>query len=159
WRSFIELNTYDILQQLQCLPYTMEPVFNYELQLIIDVSEKSSHFGLSLMVYKKGMQEPFFSNLIHPKTNGKETINKVILEKYILNLFNSLPPIVKHKELKSLLVLRDGKDCGEEYLGICNAVNKLKEQHILSSEFAFDFIEYHKTSLKNFRMWDANNHI
>ncbi|MCG8446377.1 MAG: hypothetical protein MI753_11735, partial [Hyphomicrobiales bacterium] len=54
------------------------------------------------------------------------------------------------------LVLRDGRDCGEEYQAIESVVSTLKQENILPYSFSFEFAEYHKTSRKGLRIWDRN---
>lgn len=155
WNAFVEQNTYDIIQQLGCLPYVVEPTLTYDMQLIIDVSEKSSHIALSLFMYKEGMKYPVSDSLIKTKTDRKkEEISKVFLEKYLKDLVFQNKDIIRKNKMNSLLVLRDGKDCGEEYEAIKTTINFFKEKGIFTTDFKFDFIEYHKSSLKEVRIWE-----
>lgn len=158
WESYMELTAYDVVEQLGCIPYVMPTVLHYDMQLVIDVSEKSSHFGLSLMLYNKNMNIPLFQCQVHPKHDpkNKETINRVLLEKYLTDLFNSIKSKIERFKPINLLVLRDGKDCGEEYAAIVSVIDKLKERNILGQDFYFDFAEYHKTSRKGVRVWERD---
>ncbi len=158
WESYIEFTAYDVVEQLGCVPYIMSPVLNYDMQLVIDVSEKSSHFGLSLMLYNENTNVPLFQCQVHPKHDpkNKETINHVLLEKYLMNLFNSIGYKLEKANPSNLLILRDGKDCKEEYQAIVSVISKLKEKGSLNKDFSFDFAEYHKTSRKGIRIWEKN---
>jgi hypothetical protein len=153
WNSFLEINTYDIIQQLGCLPYVIEPKLNYEMQLMIDVSDKSSHIALSLVMYKDGMRVPVFDSLIKPKTDSqKETINPVFLERYLIELFTKNKTLIGKWSFKSMLVLRDGKNCGDEYDALVSAVEKLKSKGTVDRDLKFAFVEYHKSTLKEIRL-------
>jgi hypothetical protein len=157
WNSFLEINAYDIIQQLGCLPYVIEPRLNYEMQLMIDVSDKSSHIALSLVMYKDGMKVPVFDSLIKPKTDSqKETINPVFLERYLIDLFTKNRTIIAKNAFKSMLVLRDGKNCGEEYEALVTAIDKLKKKGVIDLDLTFALVEYHKSTLKEIRLLDKS---
>ncbi len=156
WDSYIELTAYDVLEQLGCIHYLMPADLHYDMQLVIDVSEKSSHFGLSLMFYNQNMPIPLFQCQTHAKHDpkNKEAINKVLLEKYLRHLFLSVKLKVERYKPKNLLILRDGKECGDEYQAIESVINELKGRGLLGEDFCFDFVEYHKTSQKGIRVWE-----
>ncbi|WP_454801417.1 hypothetical protein [Mucilaginibacter phyllosphaerae] len=157
WRSYIEQCAYDIIQQLGCLPYVVEPTLAYDMQLIIDVSEKSSHIALSLFMYKEGMKFPESDSLIKTKTDRKkEEISKVFLEKYLKELLLANKEVIKKYKMNSLLVLRDGKDCGEEFEAIKSTIAFFQEKGLFGNDFKFDFVEYHKSSLKEVRIWEKS---
>lgn len=160
WESFIDENTYDVLQQLGCLPYLFDTALKYDMQLVIDVSAKSTYFALSLFMYKQGMPKPISAELIKPKTDAKtESINKVFLETYLKQLIMENKEVIRENGLKSLLVLRDGKDCGEEFQAIQNTVKHFIQHGLFAADFRFDFVEYHKSSLKQVRIWEKKGHI
>jgi hypothetical protein len=158
WNSFVEINTYDIIQQLGCLPYVIDPTLHYDMQLMIDVSDKSSHIALSLVMFNSQMSIPLFDSLIRPKTDSlKETINPVFLEKYLIELFTKVRTNISKNSLNSLLVLRDGKDCGDEYDALKAAVAKLIQNGVFNKAFKYSFVEYHKSTLKEIRLLDESN--
>ena len=155
WESYVDQNVYDVIQQLGCLPYMFEPKLSYDMQLVIDVSAKSTHIALSLFMFKEGMRMPVSAELIKPKTDfKKEEINKAFLEKYLKELIIANKDLIKKHQMNSLLILRDGKDCGEEFEAIKSVVQFFKDKDIFSADFRFDFIEYHKSSLKQVRIWE-----
>jgi hypothetical protein len=160
WESFVDENSYDVLQQLGCLPYVFDTPLNYDMQLVIDVSAKSSYLALSLFMYKPGMPRPISSELIKPKTDAKtEAINRIFLEKYLKQLITENKDTIRQYGLNSLLVLRDGKDCGEEFEAIRSAIDYFIQNGLFAQDFRFDFVEYHKSSLKQVRIWEKKGHI
>lgn len=160
WEGYIDENVYDIIQQMGCLPYIIEPKLNYDMQLVIDVSAKSTHLALSLFMFKEGMRIPVWGELIKPKTDAKqEEINPVFLETYLKELIIENKDLIKAQQMRSLLVLRDGKDCGEEFKAIRKVLEFFKEKGLFAADFKFDFVEYHKSSLKQLRIWERNGHM
>jgi len=157
WNSFIEINAFDIIQQLGCLPFTVDTPLYHDMQLVIDVSEKSSHIVLSLVMLKEGMKTPVFDSLVKPKTDSKkEEINAAFLERYVVELFTNNKTVISKFNLNSLLVLRDGKNCGSEYSSLQDTVAKLIGNGILAATFTMTFVEYHKTTLKEVRLIDKS---
>lgn len=153
WTSYIEMTTFDVIQQMGCMPYIFKKNQNFDMQLVIDVSEKASHFGFSLMMYKDGMRYPVVFDKVHSKPDKKETINKAILEKYFEELITQNKAAIQKNGLSSLLILRDGKDCGEEHKTLNASIEKLIQEGVLPTNFKFAFVEYHKTTLKEVRIW------
>lgn len=157
WLSFVELCVFDIVQQLGCIPYCVEPTLHYDMQVMVDVSEKATYFVLSLMIWKKGMRTPFFDAHITRKTDRGETINGMILGKAFADLLGGgALSIIRRYNVSSMLVLRDGHDCDREFRAIEAAVSSLKGRG-LPTDFRFDFAEYHKSSQKEIRFWDRTN--
>lgn len=155
WNSFIELNTFDILQQLGCVLWACPPLY-YDIHLAIDVSEKFSHFCFSLYMFNDRMEKPIIKTDTFTKTNRKETINRTILENKLNNLFDVWSnDLINHRPVR-MLVLRDGKMCEGEFEGIESVISNQITKRNLSHEFEFDVIEYHKTSLKRIRLWCRN---
>jgi DNA-binding transcriptional ArsR family regulator len=154
WNSYIEMTALDTIQQMGCLPYIFKNSLNFDIHLVIDVSEKASHFGFSLMMYKEGMKYPIIVDKIHSKPDRNETINKVILEKYFEELLKQNKDHILRNNLQSILILRDGKNCGEEYQTLNASINKLKGSGILPANFELNFVEYRKSTLKEIRIWN-----
>lgn len=153
WNSFVEINSFDVIEQLGCLPYIVETNLYHDMQLVIDVSEKSSHIVFSLVMFKGGMKIPIFDSLVKPKTDAKkETINPAFIEKYVTEIFQNNKTVIATHRLSSLLVLRDGKKCGEEYDALVITIQKLIHSGILEKSFKTTFVEYHKTTLKEIRL-------
>lgn len=156
WESYIEMTVFDLIQKMGCIPYIIEPArLNYDCQLVIDVSEDFSHYSLSGLFLKKGVKVPILPCQTLRKTDQKEeTINQIILKDEIVKLFRGHRDWIKKHNLKSALVLRDGKNCGEEFLAVKNSFSELVTSGILPADFHFDFVEYHKSTRKEIRLWE-----
>lgn len=160
WEGFIEQNVFDIIQQMGCLPYMIEPTLNYDMQLVIDVSAKSKFIALSLFMFGKKMTIPVTGEIIKSKTDTKsEEIARPFLERYLRALFTQNKALISRYQLNSMLILRDGKDCGEEFAALETVIEEFKQQGIFQTDFKYDFIEYHKSTLKQIRIWEKEGAI
>lgn len=158
WNSFIELNTFDILQQLGCVLWTCPPL-HYDIHLAIDVSEKFTHFCFSFYMFNEGMEKPIIKTDTFTKTNRKEKINRTILENKLNNLFDDWDnDLISARPLK-MLVTRDGKVCEGECEAIESVISNQVTKGNLSDKFEFDIIEYHKSSLKGIRLWESSESV
>jgi len=151
WRSFVDLNALDVLQQLNCVPWTFSTPLNYQAQLAIDVGVDRRYFALSLLICRpQHYQIPFWlDTLICPKPDHRrETIEPVILRDKIIELC-SKPLCFRHfSPIESLLVLRDGRETGEESSAIREAQAELVRLNVLSSDARVDIVDFAKRSLK-----------
>ncbi|HEX8421994.1 MAG TPA: hypothetical protein VF634_01200, partial [Pyrinomonadaceae bacterium] len=158
WDSFIEMSALDVLQQLDCVPYRPAGSLNYEAHLAIDVGEDGRHFSLTLLICRHQSSEPSFwiRTVVRDKTDPKqETINRVVLRDAIVDLFKRARR--RHFDpVASLLVLRDGRECGEELDAIYDARDELVNQGMMPQTAKVDVVDFHKKSLKAIRMWDVN---
>jgi hypothetical protein len=157
WEAFVEMNALDVLQQLDCVPWSLASAPNHEAQLVIDVGADRRYFALSLLICRPQSSEPFRLDTIVPiKSDHKqETINEVILCDEIVKLCqcavrNGFEPI------KSMLILRDGHECGREMDAITNAQGKLVSIAFLSEAARITTVDFHKTSAKGIRLWDLS---
>jgi len=126
WDAFIEMNALDVLQHLDCVPWSLASQPHYEAQLVIDVGADRRYFALSLLICRPQSSDPFRLETIVPiKSDHKqETINDVILCDEIVKLCqravrSGFDPI------KSMLILRDGHECGREMNAVVEAQHKL----------------------------------
>jgi hypothetical protein len=156
WNAYVDLITYDVLEQLGCLPFAPDTTLNYDMHLMIDVSSRHTHLALSLLIFGKQMAIPHSDVQVKRKIDPKaqETINPVFLKKHFKELFHLHKNTLRDNGLKSLLILRDGKDCDQEFKAIQEAISELKAEGIFSQEFSFDFVEYRKSTLKEVRIWE-----
>lgn len=159
WETYVSLNSFKIVTELGCIPYIFNAKLEYNAQLIIDVSEKYSHFGLGLLIYKEGMPTPIFDYIIKPNPDSKnDLINPYLLEKYLTELLSSHLETFKKYGINRLLALRDGIENKSEYDVFLKVIKNLKEKDRgLAEDFDFAFIEYHKKSLKSIRLFDFQN--
>ncbi|AYL94268.1 hypothetical protein [Mucilaginibacter celer] len=159
WNAYVDLITYDVLEQLGCLPYVPDTKLNYDMHLMIDVSSRHTHLALSLLIFGQQMSVPNSTAQVKRKTDPKqqETINPVFLKKYFKELFQLHKDTIKQNGLQSLLVLRDGKDCDREFSAIQEAIAELQAEAVFPQAFRFDFVEYRKSTLKEVRIWELES--
>ncbi len=158
WKSFVEMNALDVVQQMDCIPWSIASSMHYEAQLVIDIGEDRSHFALSLLICRSGCSEPSFriDTAVPTKADTKhETINHIILCDEIVKLCKRAT-IAGFQRVRSMLVLRDGHECGREMEAICNAQAKLTESGFLENDSRVDTVDVHKKSGKGIRLWDCD---
>lgn len=159
WKSFVGKSALDVLQNMDCVPYVPAEGLNYDAQLAIDVGHDRRYFSLSLLVCKQGSSRPLFrlETVAKRKSDPKrETINEVILRAEIVALFERLrnsgcAPV------RSLLVLRDGRQSGREHQGIAAARRSLMETGLLEDGARVDVVDFHKSSAMRVRFWDREH--
>ncbi len=155
WHSFIELNVLDILQQMDCVPYTLAENPAYTARLAIDVGENFRFFALSLLIFQAGKSQPFrLDTEVENKTDSKkEVINEVVLEDKIVELGERAVK-AGFVNIESLLFVRDGRQCGKENEATEAARKRLLEIGFLSKVSKTDTVDFHKNSVKGIRFWD-----
>jgi len=157
--SFADMNALDVLEQLECVPWTLATPLNYHAQLAIDVGVDRRYFALSLLVCRsQSHQTPFWlDSLICPKPDDRETIERILLRDQIVKLCGRLLPR-RPDPIETLLVLRDGRESGEEGDAIGEAQTELVRMGILSSDPRVDIVDFAKRSLKDIRLWEHSAH-
>lgn len=156
WKSFVKMSSLDILQQMDCVPWSIASSLHYEAQLVIDVGEDRRHFALSLLICRPGSSGPSFriDTVVPIKPDTKrETINEIILLDEIVRLCKRATLAGFH-DLRSMLVLRDGHECGREMDAISNARAKLTEGGFFEKDASVDTVDFRKKSVKRIRLWD-----
>jgi hypothetical protein len=156
WRSFTEMCALDLLQQMNCVPWRPAAGLNYDAHLAIDVGHDRRYYAISLLVCRGMDKQPHFwlDTLVEVKADHKkETINEVHLKTSILKLFHKARKI--RDPIGSLLVLRDGRECGREMEGIYAAKDELVKEGLLMPGAKLDVVDFHKKSLKGIRLWDC----
>ena len=127
----------------------------YEACLAIDVGEGRRHFAMSLLVCRGADRVPSFARISDSWPKGDhqhETINPVILRDKVVQLFDGYED-PGFTPIRSLLVLRDGRLCGEEEAALVEAIDRLQQKDRLAQDATADFAEIHKKTVKNLRMW------
>jgi hypothetical protein len=158
WKSFVEMNSLDLLQQMDCIPWSIASSVHYEAQLVIDVGEDRRHFALSLLICRPGSSELSFriDTVVPIKSDTKhETINEIILCDEIVRLCKRAA-IAGFQRVRSMLVLRDGHECGREMDAIRNAQAKLIESGFFEKDSRVHTVDVHKKSVKGIRLWDRD---
>jgi hypothetical protein len=143
----------DVLQQVGCVPWTLVRGLNYEAQLTIDVGADRRFFALSLLICRNDDHKlPFWIDTITPPKHDhkNETINEEILRDEIIKLFKHIPSYASTK-IRSLLVLRDGRKCGNELVGIRAAQTELTRLGYLQQDAKLDIVDFHKNSIIDIR--------
>lgn len=161
WKSMIEKNALEMVQLFEVIPYRPVEAGSYEAQLVIDVSYNYRHFAISLLLMRdRGSKHDFrLRSQDDVKTDQQaEAINRAILRDQIVKLFDMALP-GKAVPLKSLLVIRDGKFCGQEVEGIDQALEILttKGKICPESERMVHMAELHKSNMKHIRFWNIND--
>lgn len=161
WNSFIDLCVYDTLVQMRCIPYLPELSDYYDAMLVMDVGDKSKFFGVSLLINKIEGRKivPIVVSNTHYKADSKisERINERQLETRILDAFTDAKRKARFNPIGRLLVVRDGKICGNEYQAVMNSHEALKKNGSLMSNSVVDIIDLHKSSVKEVRLTHTSN--
>ena len=153
WNSFTEMSALDVLQQMDCVPWGFKDGHPYDAHLAIDVGRDKRYFALSLIIFHPF---PHIYTVVKTKTDAKkETINCTILRENIIELFNKVPRRHDFQVIHSVLVLRDGRECGQELEAIEKAKAELINNEILIEEAVVDIVDFHKSSLKKPRFWET----
>ena len=159
WGDFVNLNALAVLQLLEAVPFRLDRADPYEAQLFIDVGHDRRHFALSLLIARSKDKDPSFHIIsrAYIKTDPQqETINPRILAEQTVELFEAVLRRTSDP-LESLLVLRDGRFCREEYKGIDDAIKTLKDKGELSKDARVDVADFRKDSLKAVRLWEIDD--
>jgi hypothetical protein len=154
WHSVIDLSVLDTLDQMGATPWRLAH-FPYEACLTIDVGQDRRYFAISLLICRDEAKRPSFLRVTRtwPKPDHRrEEINAELLRDKIVEVFeeyraSSFSPVA------TLLGLRDGHQCGNEFQGISQAINLLQKRGRLMQGAKVDLVDVHKQSVKNLRMW------
>jgi len=96
-----------------------------------------------------------YLNLLKQKLNTKrETINETVLCEEIVRLSQQAAKWKHFQRLRSLLILRDGRECGDELKGINKAKEELIAKKLLEKEAEVDVVDFHKSIKKGTRLWE-----
>lgn len=155
WNSFMEMNVLDILQQMDCVPWTIAEKPRYKARLAIDVGENHRFFALSLLIFQEGKNQPFRldTEVENKNDSKKETINEIILEDKIVELGERALK-AGLSNIDSFLTIRDGRQCGKEDEAVEKALQRLFKIGFLSKTSKTDAIDFHKNSVKGIRIWN-----
>ena len=159
WDSYIDLIAYDVIQEMNCVPWVLTKKLNYDIHLAIDVSEKFKYYNLSLMIQNEDMPFPIFLNNTYRKTDDyRETINAEFLEDGIRSILEDARyNIGDTLNSKNMLIYRDGKDCEKEFFTIQKIIPNLIETGFLNTDLQWDFVEYRKSMMQKLRIYDNFN--
>jgi hypothetical protein len=155
WDAFIEMNALDVLQQMDCVPWSLASAPNYEAQLAVDVGADRRYFALSLLICRPQSNEPFRLDTIVPMKSDhkRETINEIVLCDEIIKLCQRAVRS-GFRPLDSMLILRDGHECGREMDAIRDAREKLVTVGFLAESARVHTVDFKKVSVKGVRFWE-----
>ncbi|MCH8291841.1 hypothetical protein IH992_12170 [Candidatus Poribacteria bacterium] len=152
WNSFIEMTVLDVLQQMDCILWGFKDEPYYDAHLAIDVGRDRRHFALSLLILRPSLR---IYTVVKQKLNTKrETINETVLCEEIVRLSQQAAKWKHFQRLRSLLILRDGRECGDELKGINKAKEELIAKKLLEKEAEVDVVDFHKSIKKGTRLWE-----
>jgi hypothetical protein len=156
WKGFVELNVMGLVQQIDGVPWTLKNPPKYQMRLGIDVSQGHRFFAVSLLIFRPTSTIPFrMETEVENKTDSKkETINELILEDKIVELAERAISS-GFSDLESMLVVRDGRQCGNEIEAILAAERRMKDMGLLRNDAVADIVDFHKVSVKNIRIWEV----
>lgn len=157
WRGFVTQNALEVLQLMDAVPFRATDLGPYEAHLVIDVGYNRRHFALSLLISRGNGRSPEFCirTEVYAKADHQhESVNQMMLRDRIVDIVDH---VVRRpaQALNSLLVLRDGRLCGQEGPGIDEAVARLRDRGKLAADARVDVVEIHKDTLKSLRLWEA----
>ena len=151
WNSFIEMITLDVLQQMDCIPWGFGDEPYYDAHLSIDVGRNKRDFALSLLTFHPSLS---IRTVVQRKIDSKhETINELVLREEIVKLFKKVAERRDFQMPRSLLILRDGRECGRELEGINKAKEELIKKRLLTKTAEVDVVDFHKSIKKGIRLW------
>src|SRR5262249_51204010 len=142
WNDHILHSVLDTLDQMDAVLWRLES-WPYEACLTIDVSERRRYFAISLVVCRAEDIRPSFwrySNAWPKPDSDRESINPIFLEDKIAELIQEYRGST-FAPLSSLLVLRDGHECGEEPAAIDRGLERWRTAGDLSSNAAVDVVD------------------
>lgn len=154
WKDMLFHSALDTLEQMDATPWRLKQM-PYEACLTIDVSENRRYFSVSLLISRQAGKEPscYRRTDVWTKADHQhESINaRWLQDKLVEVLGNYEGP--KFAPLDSLLILRDGRVCGEEEAALDAAIEALKKSGRLSINAVVDVAEIHKKTVKGVRLW------
>ncbi|MCY4554013.1 MAG: hypothetical protein OXC79_10090 [Candidatus Poribacteria bacterium] len=159
WNSFTEMITLDVLQQMDCIPWGIGDEPYYDAHLAIDVGRNKRDFALSLLTFHPSLS---IRTAVQRKIDSKhETINERVLHEEVVKIFNKAAERHDFQMPRSLLILRDGRECGRELEGINKAKEELIEKRLLAKTAEVDVVDFHKSIKKGIRLWEriAENRV
>lgn len=156
WNDLLFHSAIDVLDQMGATPWRLQG-WPYEACLAIDVSEQRRYFGLSLIICRDESHWPSFYRVTRTWPKGDhqyETIAATLLTDKLESLMAELLEAAGGFDpIDSLLVLRDGRDCGDELSGIDDGLDRWRSLAALRSESVVDVASVLKRSVKNIRIW------
>jgi hypothetical protein len=156
WDDMMFHSAVDVLDQMGGTPWRLSSA-PYEACLAIDVSDNRRHYGFTLVVCRDTERYPSFQRITriwHKGDHQFETINSDLLADSLGKLMSELRSVLGGFDpLASLMVLRDGHECGDEMDGIREGLGRWREMGCLADHATVDVASLLKSSTKDLRIW------
>lgn len=153
WHSFVDLTMLDVVEQLGCVPWGVAPDdLHYNAYLGIDVGEKRRHFALALLAHNQRLPYWLGGDAYHKPRADQEAISSTILSDKISEIGQMVP--AQMRPLASILILRDGRQSGEEGQAIQTATQELIDHGVFAPDVRVDVVDFAKSSLREIRHWE-----
>jgi hypothetical protein len=156
WNDVILHCVLDTLTQMDAVPWRLTS-WPYDAGLVIDVSDGRKFFALSFLLCRDESQRPGFWQYADawPKPDpGHDAINGVVLQDRVAKLLDSYTGS-SFAPIRSLLVLRDGRTAPGEEAALRQGLDRWRSGGQLLPDATIDFVDCHKRSVKDLRMWEA----
>ena len=155
------MNALDVRQQMDGVPWRIAQAGPYEAILVIDVGHDRRHFALSVLIARPTDKRPSFSICSEVQVkpdHDRERINPVMLCDQIIAIIRKALRR-SFRPLRSMLILRDGRLCGDEPKGVQNGLEGLVNQGMLARDARVDVVDFHKDSQEAIRIWDVDARV
>ena len=157
WSSFVDMTCLDLLQELGCAPWGFATKQPFDAALVIDVGQNKETFALSLMLTRNDFAFRLETATYSKADTRKETIHPKVLGNAVIDLFRRAD-IEPSDLIDSLLVLRDGRLCGEELEALKGAVRtELVKEKFLNPNGEVTAVEVRKQTQNGIRAWRRDN--
>ena len=161
WNDIVFHTVLDLLDQMGAIPYRVGQ-WPYEACLAIDVAEDRRYCGLSFLICRDETAHQGQAGLwryldcwTKPDTRREE-----IEAPQLADRIARVPEALYGRRispLRSLLVLRDGHECGREPQAMDQGFDQWKKSDFLAQSAVVDIIDYHKRTVKDLRLWQVGD--
>ena len=157
WRDIIELSVLDTLDQMGTIPWRLRS-FPYDACIAIDVGKDRRYWAMSLLICREETFNPSFIRITEVWPKGDhyhEAINPEVLKDKISKICRQFQKesAYRFSPLRSLLILRDGHECGDELKAIDMAMEFWSSNGYLIKSPKIDIADVHKKTVKGLKIW------
>lgn len=133
-------------------PFVLKHPLNADLTIGIDVKNNMAGFTL---IYKSGAEIRFFSS----RSDQKEQLSKAHIRSKIEEILKAEQEILAGKNVKDIVIQRQGMLFPLEKEGILDALKKASEENLISKDYRCTFVDVRKTSGIPFRLFENVSHL
>ena len=128
-------------------PFVLKTPLHADLTIGIDVKNNTAGFTL---IYKSGAEIRFFSS----ESDQKEQLSKKHMSAKVYEIIKNEQKLLS-KEIRKIVVHRQGKLFPSEKLGIIQALDRLAEEKLISKNYQCTFVEIKATSRIPLRLFEV----